>query len=416
MTERSLSSWLTHLETLHPCDIDMGLARVAQVAKLMQLLPQVPVVTVGGTNGKGSTVAVLEGLALGAGLRCGVFSSPHFLRYNERVRIAGAEAEDEALCASFAAVDAGRGAVSLSYFEFSFLSALWLFQQAEVDVVILEVGLGGRLDAVNIVDADVAVITSIALDHQHWLGDTRELIAREKIGITRSGRPLVLAESDPPATMLATLAQNKVPCYRLNEAFSVCPERGYTLRIGNTERELPLKSAIPGLMPANIAAALQAYALLGFPLPAVFDGKTLLPQGVVGRRQCRAFKGREVIVDVAHNPAAVEALGQFLQETSTQGRTIALFNAMSDKDIRGMIRACKTQVDVWWVTGLPDVPRAASVASVVALLQEEGVSDIHIADDPSVALPCVVDSTNASDRLLVFGSFFTVATVLPLLT
>ena len=221
MTSKTLAQWLQHLETLHPNEMELGLERVSQVADTLGLLPlSSPVVTVAGTNGKGSTVAVLESLLRECGFRPGAFTSPHFLRFNERIRVDGNEAQDEQLIAAFEAIEGVRDGVSLTYFEFSTLAALMVFEREEVDYVLLEVGLGGRLDSANMVDADIAVITSIDLDHQDWLGDTRGVIAREKAGIMREGKPVVIADPEPPGELLEVARDRAAgPLYRLGQAF-----------------------------------------------------------------------------------------------------------------------------------------------------------------------------------------------------
>lgn len=416
MSERNLSQWLDYLEALHPRKIDLGLERITAVAERMNLRPvSVPVITVAGTNGKGSTITTLEALAVNAGLRCGVFTSPHFLRYNERIRVSGREADDAGICDAFEAIDRDRGDISLSYFEFSFLAALWLFKRDQVDAVFLEVGLGGRLDAVNCIDADVAVITSIALDHQHMLGDTREQIAIEKAGIARKNKPLVLAEPDPPANLLPHLHALNVQLLALHQDFAPTDAGGFYVN-QQGRQELAGRAPIAGVLPVNVAAALQAFAVAGFSLPDIIDGHRLLPQGVTGRRQSYLFEGKTVLLDVAHNEAAVIALADYLAATPVKGKTIALFNAMSDKDIRGMIRAVSAQVDTWWLTALPDTPRAAAPKDVLTLLRDEGVSSAaHLADHPVKAFACACETVAEADRLVVFGSFFTVAPVLPLL-
>ncbi len=416
MSGRSLSQWLDYLEALHPRKIDLGLDRIGEVASRMGLRPlAVPAITVAGTNGKGSVITTLEALAVNAGLRCGVFTSPHFLRYNERIRVAGVEADDASICAAFEAIDTGRGDISLSYFEFSFLAALWIFKRDQVEAVFLEVGLGGRLDAVNCVDADVAVITSIALDHQHMLGDTREQIAIEKAGIARAGRPVVLAEPDPPASLQQHLDALGVALFRVNRDFAEDSRGGYYLnRQGRVE--LPERKPISGVLPVNVAAALQAFALADFTLPEEIDGDVLLPEGITGRRQHCVSAGKAVLLDVAHNEAAARALAAYLAANPVAENTIVLFNAMSDKDIRGMIRAMSAQVDVWWLTALPDTPRAAAPEQVLELLHSEGIRAAHLADHPAKAFACARETVTEADRLVVFGSFFMVAPVLPLLS
>lgn len=235
MSNRSLEDWLQWLERIHPREIELGLERVLQVAKQLQLVPlSVPVITVAGTNGKGSTVAVMEALLNAAGKRTGAYTSPHFLHFNERIRVAATDVEDSDIIAAFTAIEEARGDIALTYFEYATLAALWVFRSQQVDVVLLEVGLGGRLDAVNIVDATVAVITSIALDHQDWLGNTRGVIAVEKAGILRSGAAAVIADPDPPAELLACVeSSGSQPVFRLGQEFeAACSDSGWRAQIG----------------------------------------------------------------------------------------------------------------------------------------------------------------------------------------
>ena len=288
--EPDLAAWLARLESLHPSAIELGLERVAAVAQRMALLPVAArVVTVAGTNGKGSTIAVLDAILRSGGVRTGCYTSPHLQRYNERVRIDGTEATDRQLVDAFQAVEWARDGTSLTYFEFGTLAALKLFQDAGVDCLLLEVGLGGRLDAVNIVDADLAVITSIALDHQDWLGDTREQIALEKAGILRPGCTAVCADPDPPASLLRQFAQLGCELHLLGREFEPLPDSG-------------------GLRGDNVAAALTSAALLGIDVEALDLQRLLQQLGLEGRVQRARVGGVTVWLDVAHNPAAAANL------------------------------------------------------------------------------------------------------------
>ncbi len=307
MNRASLTQWLERLETLHPQAMDLGLERISTVARTLELLPlKQPVVTVAGTNGKGSTVAVLEAILDEAGFSTGAFTSPHLLRFNERIRVAGVEASDGDITAAFSAIEEARGDVTLTYFEFAALAALLVFKSSDPDIVILEVGLGGRLDAVNIVDASVAVITSIDLDHQGWLGESRGEIAREKAGILRSGRPVVIADPAPPVELRRCVDEiAAVPALFLGQDFTVVAndaswEATIRLNDGGVLQLGPHPSG--SVLPENICAAVQAALLLGIECSDDTVGRALLREAPAGRRQFRQIAGREYILDVAHKP------------------------------------------------------------------------------------------------------------------
>lgn len=424
MADASLAQWLARLETLHPSAIDLGLERVAGVARTLGLLPvevpvEVPVVTVAGTNGKGSTVAVLEALLGEGGHLVGVYTSPHLLRFNERIRVGGVEASDAEIVAAFRAIDDSRGDTSLTYFEFATLAALLVFQSRAVDVQVLEVGLGGRLDAVNIVDASVAVITRIDLDHQSWLGEDRGSIAREKAGILRRGAPAVIGDPEPPEELLACAEESgATPVLRLGHDFS-CESRagGWRGVVRDTHgrpRALPVQQTGP-LLPANICTALQAALLLGCDFSDAQMCAALDKARPTGRCERRMVAGREYVLDVAHNPAAVYNLVNYLNVTPCKGETIALFSAMGDKDIGAMIRAASDCFSTWFIADQPANPRAARAVDIAAVLRLEGHGKVSVSDTPEQALSRAQQLMAGGDRLVVFGSFFTVAAVLPLL-
>ena len=393
MSTPDLATWLRRLESLHPVEIELGLERVATVARRLQCdRPRCPVVTVAGTNGKGSTVAVLEALAREAGRRVGCYTSPHMLAFNERIRIDGQNVSDDELIAAFEAVDGAREEVSLTYFEFATLAALWLFARADLDLMVLEVGLGGRLDAVNIVDPDIAVITSISLDHQDWLGTTKEAIAREKAGILRPRIPVVIADPEPPAVLHELLAENDCQACLHDESFAQAfPET-------SLRRE-------------NVAAAWRVAELLDFSLP--LDGAQALLEKVqlAGRLQCLGVRDRWVVLDVAHNEAAVLNLADFLKNRS-HGRRLALFAALSDKDIHAMIRSCQGCFDGWYICELPGVSRAGPARDTETVLRGEGERVCGVCDDPREAVNLALDDLDPGETLAVFGSFYTVAEVL----
>lgn len=419
MTIHALAEWLALLENRHPDEIDLGLERVGCVARRLALLPvKVPVITVAGTNGKGSVVATVEALLLSSGYSPAVYTSPHLLRYNERIRVAGKEGDDALIVEAFEHIEGARGDISLTYFEFGTLAAMWVARAKSADIMVLEVGLGGRLDAVNIVDADVAVITSIALDHQEWLGETREQIALEKAGITRAGKPCVLAEAQPPANLLAYLTSQDVPHLRWGRDFSLeAGAGGWHGRFTVSDRQPVLWPALPDfpLQPANVAAAIQACLLLGIDLAATDVARVLAGLALPGRQQHWTAEGRYFWLDVAHNPAAVEQLASRLRQQDCQGRTLAVFAAMADKDIRGMIRACSGVVDQWYLSGLPGLARAATAEGLDEIVKEQGGDVSFCGDTPEHVLDRARKALENGDRLVIFGSFVLIAEGLRLL-
>ncbi len=420
MNKESLEWWLQRLECLHPNAMELGLERVSAVAHKLELLPLTqPVVTVAGTNGKGSTVAVLEALLNETGRSTGAFTSPHFLRFNERIRVAGVEASDGEIVTAFTAIDDAREGISLTYFEFATLAALFIFRARDPDIVILEVGLGGRLDSVNIVDPTVAVITSIDLDHQNWLGSSRGEIAREKAGIMRDGVPVVIAESAPPPELLdCASAAAAAPVLCLGRDFTVTSNdetwQGVLYEAGGGQ--LPLAPQPAGaLLPGNICAALQAALLLNVDFSPGQMQRALCKASPVGRRQLEQLAGRDYVLDVAHNPAAVNKLLEYIDTTPCNGRTYSLFSVMKDKDIQGMIHAVAGRFDAWFLGDQPANDRAAPAADIAALLYEEGQNMISVSKNLRQAFRRAQSLMVEGDRLVVFGSFYTVAAVLPLL-
>jgi len=415
------AAWLAYLETLHPKAIAMGLDRVEAVRARMGITLSCPVITVGGTNGKGSTCALLESMLGAAGFRTGLYSSPHLTRYNERVRIGGREATDGEIVSAFEAVEdarvaAGGAPTPLTYFEFGTLAALRLFARAGLDVVILEVGLGGRLDAVNIVDADVAVITSIDLDHMDFLGPTRDDIAREKAGILRAGRPVVCAEPDPPAPLVGHAAALGAPVLLRARDYGYVAEGAQWQYWGPAGKRygLPHPALRGAHQLANAATALAVLDLLHARLPvaggAIRDG--LLAVVLPGRFQ--VLPGRPtVVLDVAHNPHAAQVLAAAAGTMGFHPRTFAVFGMLADKDIAGVVAAIGARIDAWYVATLPG-PRGASAAALQAILGRAGVAPaaLHAFDDVAAALAAARGDADEADRIIVFGSFLTVAAAL----
>ncbi|MFT6955480.1 MAG: dihydrofolate synthase/folylpolyglutamate synthase [Halieaceae bacterium] len=419
MSSETLKQWLKRLELLHPSEIDLGLARVGAVAARMQLLPlSSPAISIAGTNGKGSTAAVIEAVAMSAGLRTGLCSSPHLLLFNERIRVDGKMASDADIIAAFEAIDAARVDISLTYFEFATLAALYVFRKHQVDLAVLEVGLGGRLDAVNIVDSTVAVITNIALDHQEWLGDDRDAIGGEKAGIVRMDVPVVIADREPPQGLLAVVEERGALPYFIGREFDWTDQgsmRQIALRTVSGEKLI--LSCDPGLavQPENVCAGLQALALLGVALDEPWLPKVLTSIRPAGRLQCMDLGGQQVILDVAHNPAAVSKLHEYISLNPCKGKTLAIFSAMKDKDIKSIIEGTAGCFDAWFLGDQPDIKRAATARDLSSALRASGCTMISVSKNLRQAYRRARSVMEEGDRLVVFGSFHTVAAVLPAL-
>jgi len=401
MTKSSLAAWLSYLEQLHPKAIDLGLERISEVADRLTLRAQPPTtLTVAGTNGKGSCVAVMDTALRAAGYRVGVYTSPHLVHFNERIVIDGLPASEQAICDAFEAIDTARGDITLSYFEFATLAGLWLFRQAGVDMQILEVGLGGRLDGVNILDADVAVVTSIGLDHTDWLGDTRELIAIEKAGIARAGKPVVVADADVPSTLLPELKRIGANIIQLDRDWTIA---GDALR-HEPRFEMALPKP-PGLLDRNIAAGLMALDALGIDIQAQTLHDAVSGLTLAGRRQHIDIRGIDLVLDVAHNRESVAILIAALVTKPASGRTMAVFAAMADKPIHDILSACMPHVDGWFLPDFADIPRVAKSSDLADALT--GCSVARYVDFDA-AWSAVWSLAAPGDRILVFGSFVTV--------
>lgn len=399
-----LATWLSYLEHLHSSTIDLGLERISQVAGRMAVLKPAPFVfTVAGTNGKGTTCRTIESVLMAAGYRVGVYSSPHLVRYTERVRVQGAELDEAAHAASFAAIEAARGDISLTYFEFGTLSALWLFARAQLDVVILEVGLGGRLDATNIVDADVAVVTSIALDHTDWLGPDRESIGREKAGVFRAGRPAVVGETDMPQSIADVAREKGAALQRVNVDWRYdVNQSGWRFIDGRGELDnLPLPQ-VPQPNAATAVAALRASGL-AISEQALRDG--IKGAALPGRFQIVSESPR-VILDVAHNPHAAGYLAGRLKANPSSGRTLAVIGMLHDKDIAGTLACLTPVVDSWYCAPL-DGPRGASAEQL-----REHLRDGAVCATVAQAWRAAMADARPQDTVLVCGSFHTVAQVM----
>jgi dihydrofolate synthase/folylpolyglutamate synthase len=412
----SLAAWLAYLETLHPKAIALGLERVRAVHGRLVPAPACPVVTITGTNGKGSTAAFVERMLSAGGYRVGLYASPHLLRYNERVRIGGTEASDAELCAAFAAVETVRQDVPLTYFEFGTLAALWLFARERTDALVLEVGLGGRLDAVNIIDADVAVVTTVAIDHTAYLGSTREDIGREKAGIFRAGRPAICGDPHPPATLIEHARAIGASLLLSGVDFGAVAQAGQWRYFGpaGTRHGLPYPALRGTYQLANAAAALTALDALRPRLPVSMGAvrEALVGIDLPGRFQ--VLPGRPAtVLDVAHNAQAAIALADTLATMGFHPRTLAVLGIMADKDIDAVIAALKSRVDQWLVASLPP-PRGAKAPALRRHLEQAGVAATAILsfDDAGAAYRAAREIASEADRIIVFGSFLTVAAAL----
>jgi dihydrofolate synthase/folylpolyglutamate synthase len=409
---RTLGEWLVHVERQHPKEIALGLERVGNVLARLGLSPGCPVITVGGTNGKGSACAMLESILRAAGYRTGLYSSPHLLRYNERVRIAGREADDAALCEAFQAVEDARGPVPLTYFEYGTLAAAWLFARERLDALVLEVGLGGRLDAVNAIEPDCALLTSVGVDHVAYLGATREASGREKAGIFRRGKPAVVAEPEPPASVLEEAARVGAQLLLIGRDFGFSAEAAQWSCWGPGGKRAGL--AHPALRGAiqlrNASAAIVALDALRERLPVSMQEvrRGLAEVNLPGRFQ--VLPGRpQIVLDVAHNPQAAAVLAANLSASGFAPQTIAVLGMLADKDIDGVMRAVAPRITRWHLATLGG-PRGASARQLAAALAACGVS-APATEHASVAgaLAAAQGEAGESDKIIVFGSFLTVA-------
>jgi dihydrofolate synthase/folylpolyglutamate synthase len=412
----SLADWLTWQETLHPSKIDLGLERVARVAGRMRLLaPGHGVITIAGTNGKGSSIAMLEAILLSAGYCTGCYSSPHLLRYNERIRIAGKEVDDATLCAAFDAVDQARGDTSLSYFEFGTLAALFIFSQSSLDIALLEVGMGGRLDAVNILDADTALVTAIDIDHSAWLGEDRNTIGKEKAGIFRADRPAICSDPEPPASVFRQAQTLSARWYGLGSEFDwTSTGRGWswqtpckvyadlpapalhgTHQFNNAAGVLMVLETLAGQFPVSRAAIEQGLATVALP------GRFQVLPGTI-----------ETILDVAHNPASAAELAQLLGQRRIRGYTRLVLGMQADKDVATFIAMLAPVVDHWYLATLPG-ERGLSAQDLQQQIGDTGVQK-RAQLFPGVETAFVQAHADAEegDRVVVCGSFVTVAEVL----
>ena len=413
----SLDQWLSHLETAHPVGIDMGLARITRVKESLGLKFACPVITVGGTNGKGSTCAFLESILLAAGYKVACHTSPHLLRFNERARMNGADVSDADLLKAFERVEQARCRLSdpptLTYFEFTTLAIMDIFANASVDAVILEVGMGGRLDAVNIVDADCAIVTSIDLDHMAYLGNTREAIAFENAGIFRTKAIAICADPMPPTSLINHANTIGADLWLMGKDYSFTGDQQQWGWTGRGKRFSGL--GYPALRGANqllnasavIAALIALHDRLPVSAQDIRNGLALVE--LPGRFQ--VLPGRPtVVLDVAHNPHAAATLAESIEAMAYHPYTYAVFGAMADKDIDGVLKPLLNTVDYWYCTDLP-TPRAASASDLAKRLRAFN-KEALVFMDPGAAYQAALDKAGEGDRILVFGSFYTVSGVM----
>ncbi|MCG8414941.1 MAG: bifunctional tetrahydrofolate synthase/dihydrofolate synthase [Pseudomonadales bacterium] len=418
LTEDRLDSWLQHIGSVHVSEIELGLERSRTVAQRLGILkPAATVITVAGTNGKGSVVACLEAALCSTGHKVGCYTSPHLDAFNERIRCDGEPMTDADIVGALAAVEAARADISLSYFEFATLAALTLFQREAVDYAVLEVGLGGRLDAVNIVDPHISVITRIDLDHQEWLGNDRETIALEKAGILREGVPFVCADPDPANSLLGRADDLQCPLYRVGRDFSLTltAEQGCTgsfLAKGGNKLSIEV-STTPRLAPVNVASAVQCLLLLGVSqdLEGLLTScaEALAP----GRQEYRTDKAtdRQLLFDVAHNPSAMALLANTLANLEQRGRLIVVLAVMADKDIQDMARSLDSHTDIWYIAQV-DVPRCMPAKEAAEQIQKSGSQHpIKQFSSVELAYQAACAEATADDLIVVTGSFYTVAAV-----
>jgi dihydrofolate synthase/folylpolyglutamate synthase len=421
MQKRNLDGWLEYISAQHPAAIALGLDRVRAVWQFMVANGNAPCapmnITVGGTNGKGSTCAMLERILTCAGYRVGCYTSPHLLRYSERIRIGLGPVDDDAICEGFGAVELARGETPLTYFEFGTLAALWLFQRASLDVAILEVGLGGRLDAVNIIDADCSIVVSVDLDHQVFLGNTREAIGFEKAGIYRGGRPAIFGDTNPPHSLLDHAAGIGADLMILGRDYGFTRMEQQWQFNGRRGRHqsLPIPALRGAYQLKNASACLAALDELRDRLPVEQRDirRGLLEVELSGRLQL--LPGRPaVVLDVAHNPHAAMALEDALGSMGFYDNTLAVFGMLQDKDIDGVIDIIKGRIDRWFVATLPG-DRGATAQQLFDKLEARGLGDrVKRFSGVESAFETARSEAGQNDRILVFGSFYTVADILRL--
>ena len=405
------SEWLAYIEALHPKSIAMGLDRVKIVADKLQLIPNFPIITVAGTNGKGSVCAMLSQIYVQAGYSVGCYTSPHLIRYNERVCINNQTISDEDLCSAFAAVEAARGDVALTYFEMGTLAAVWHFCRHNLEVCILEVGLGGRLDAVNIFEPTCAIVTTIDLDHMEYLGDTREKIGFEKAGIFRANKLAICGDENPPQSLLNYAEKIGAKLKLINRDFTAKKTaQGWQYSAGDVQLQLPNLGLAGDFQLNNAACVINAVQHLSdiLPAPQANTHAALSAVKLTGRFQ-QIHSQPAILVDVAHNPHAATSLAHNLKTMPCAGRTFAVFAMLRDKDIDGVVRALTSEIDAWYLADNHS-PRGAKAGDLQKILFKHAKNlPIQLFADVATAMDAAYKNAAKNDRIIVFGSFYTVA-------
>ena len=412
---QNLADWLAYIEALHPKSIAMGLARVAQVAAQLKLNPEFPIITVGGTNGKGSTCAMLTEMYLAAGYTVGCYTSPHLTRFNERIKINGLEVVDAHLCVAFSAVETARGDTQLTYFEMGTLAAMWLFMRTNLEVCILEVGLGGRLDAVNLFDANCSIVTSIDFDHMEFLGDTRDKIGFEKAGIFRKSKPAICGDANPPQSLTRHAQQINANFAAIGQDFTAKKTTAGWQYVNKSQSKnqtlaLPKPSLVGDFQLSNAACAVHAVMQLQNILPVAETSIRAGLQAVqlVGRFHTLSTEPL-IIADVAHNPHAARSLAHNLETIPCAGRTFAVFGMLRDKDIAGVCSVMLPHIDSWVLADIDHARGAKAVDLETYLTVLKCQKPITVCKDLQNALTNACQAATKNDRIVVFGSFYTVA-------
>ncbi len=410
LSDYNLNEWLEYLENSHQQEIQLELSRVQQVAAALDLLaPKAKIISVAGTNGKGSTVATLEAIYHSAGYQVASYTSPHLFNFNERIKINQKPISDQDLCKAFCLIEQGRGSIQLTYFEMTTLAALWHFKQHKLDLIILEVGLGGRLDATNIIDSDLAIITTIDLDHQQYLGSTKEAIGYEKAGILRANKPFVYADKNPPKTIVDQALALGTKAYFMDEDYNFClVEESLELNFQGIRVKLPK----PKLHLSSVVAALIASLLLKKEMPINPSNWELgLKTAFIPGRLQVIKSNHSTLLDVSHNPQAARHLAQFISDFKPKKSVYAVFAALGDKDIPALIASLNDYVD-FWLPALLTTKRASSKEQLLQAFGLYGLSPTCY-NNPLLAYKAAIAQAKLDDLIVVYGSFYTVSAVLP---
>ncbi len=407
---RTLHEWLAWQEQLHLSSIDLGLERIRIVAERLDILnPPFPIISVAGTNGKGSSVAFLHAMLTAQGYKTGAYTTPHIVHYNERIAIAGKPASDSLICQAFEKINQARGDISLTYFEFGTLAAVLCFIEQKVDIAILEVGLGGRLDAVNLWDAELALITTIGIDHVDWLGNNRELIGREKAGIMRVNRPVVCGEANPPHSIIeyADKIHAKLIRYTQDYNYQYSDKQWSWQGLGITYQDLPLPALQGDYQFQNAAMVITGLhaSTIAIDESSIRNG---LQQAYVAGRLQKIQDQPEILLDVAHNPQAAQELAKYLQKNKIKGKTRAIFSILNDKDVEAVVLSMRSVIDEWHLIELDD-PRATPIKQLESQLNHLGLQIFTDYSSFAGILNSVKSYSQPNDRLVIFGSFLLIS-------